>query len=106
MYKRQRVSLLERLEARKTRSPFVEIKQPDIHLSEGSFVEKEEENLLEVENYNVSFDRKIMEAVSFVLKKGEKACLLYTSVGIAVGGQNLDNAITDLDDGNIECTTT
>lgn len=44
-----RVSLLERLEARKTRSPFVEIKQPDIHLSEGSFVEKEEENLLEVE---------------------------------------------------------
>ena len=71
-----RVSLLERLEARKTRSPFVEIKQLDIHLSEGSFVEKEEENLLEVENYNVSFDRKIMEAVSFVLKKGEKAAIV------------------------------
>ena len=71
-----RVSLLERLEARKTRSPFVEIKQPDIHLSEGNFVEKEEENLLEVENYNVSFDRKIMEAVSFVLKKGEKAAIV------------------------------
>lgn len=50
----------------------MEIKQPDIHLSEGNFVEKEKENLLEVENYNVSFDRKIMEAVSFVLKKGEK----------------------------------
>ena len=71
-----RVSLLERLEARKTRSPFVEIKQPDIHLSEGSFVEKDGENLLEVENYNVSFDRKIMEAVSFVLKKGEKAAIV------------------------------
>ena len=82
-----RVSLLERLEARKTKSPFVDIKQPQIELhtsakssddvqgdvsgqtdaDETTSEERTEQNhekvILEVENYSVAFDRQIMEAI-------------------------------------------
>ena len=74
-----RVSLLERLEARKTKSPFVEIKQPEICLQAGTFVEKEGGSLLEVENYSLSFDRKIMEEVTFSLHAGEKVAIVGTN---------------------------
>lgn len=58
-----RVSLLERLEARKTKSPFVDIKQPDIQLhTEGPL---EDQTVLNAEDYSVAFDRQIMEHVSF-----------------------------------------
>lgn len=69
-----RVSLLERLEARKTKSPFVDIKQPDIQLH----TEKplEDQMVLQVEDYNVAFDREIMEHVSFLLQAGEKVAIV------------------------------
>ena len=69
-----RVSLLERLEARKTKSPFVDIKQPEILLHTEELPEGE--TVLEVEDYNVSFDRKIMEHVSFSLQAGEKVAIV------------------------------
>ena len=93
-----RVSLLERLEARKTKSPFVDIKQPEILLhadngfgensekaSEGEKNQKTEssgaeavavETVLKVEDYNVTFDREIMEHVSFALQSGEKVAIV------------------------------
>lgn len=110
-----RVSLLERLEARKTKSPFVDIKQPQIELhtsaqllerenlaeetkaAETSSEEGEEQNhkaenistieateeecginrkILSVENYSVSFDRQIMEDVTFSLEAGEKVAIV------------------------------
>ena len=83
-----RVSLLERLEARKTKSPFVDIKQPEIVLSaDESYPEDtSEENpkespedrktVLTVEEYNVAFDREIMEHVSFALQAGEKVAIV------------------------------
>ena len=93
-----RVSLLERLEARKTKSPFVDIKQPEILLhadngfgensekaSEGEKNQKAEssgaeavavETVLKVEDYNVTFDREIMEHVSFALQSGEKVAIV------------------------------
>lgn len=69
-----RVSLLERLEARKTKSPFVDIKQPEILLHTEELPEGE--IVLEVEDYNVSFDREIMEHVSFSLQAGEKVAIV------------------------------
>ena len=69
-----RVSLLERLEARKTKSSFVDIKQPEILLHTEELPEGE--TVLEVEDYNVSFDRKIMEHVSFSLQAGEKVAIV------------------------------
>ena len=98
-----RVSLLERLEARKTKSPFVDIKQPEIvfHADEVLNAEVSDENaeeclesegksgqgdanaeneaekiVLSVEDYNVTFDRKIMEHVSFVLHAGDKVAIV------------------------------
>lgn len=71
-----RVSLLERLEARKTRSPFVDIKQPKIVLHAEEKEEGEGETVLQVEDYNVTFDREIMEHVSFSLQAGEKVAIV------------------------------
>ena len=93
-----RVSLLERLEARKTKSPFVDIRQPKILLSaeNGSGENSEKasdgeknpeaessgaeavavETMLKVEDYNVTFDREIMEHVSFALQSGEKVAIV------------------------------
>ena len=69
-----RVSLLERLEARKTKSPFVDIKQPEIHLPAEEALK--EETVLTVDDYNVAFDREIMEHVSFTLQAGEKVAIV------------------------------
>ena len=69
-----RVSLLERLEARKTRSPFVDIKQPDIQLHTKKPLE--DQMVLQAEDYNVAFDREIMEHVSFLLQAGEKVAIV------------------------------
>ena len=82
-----RVSLLERLEARKTKSPFVDIKQPEIvfhadevfdtevsgenpeealeserksELGDANAENEAEKIVLSVEDYNVTFDREIM----------------------------------------------
>lgn len=98
-----RVSLLERLEARKTKSPFVDIKQPRLYLHAErywmrKFLVKIRKNLwkverksgpgryecgkaaekivLSVEDYNVTFDREIMEHVSFVLHAGDKVAIV------------------------------
>ena len=82
-----RVSLLERLEARKTRSPFVDIKQPAIELyttaqRNGSKAEPEtvsesaDQPVLSVEHYSVAFDRQILEDVSFSLQAGEKVAIV------------------------------
>ena len=95
-----RVSLLERLEARKTKSPFVDIRQPQIELhtsakssddvqgdvsgqtdaDETTSEERTEQNhekvILEVENYSVAFDRQIMEEVTFSMEAGEKVAIV------------------------------
>lgn len=95
-----RVSLLERLEARKTKSPFVDIKQPQIELhtsakssddvqgdvsgqidadettSEERMEQNHEKVILEVENYSVAFDRQIMEEVIFSMEAGEKVAIV------------------------------
>ncbi len=69
-----RVSLLERLEARKTKSPFVDIKQPDIQLHTEDPLE--DQTVLQAEDYSVAFDRQIMEHVSFAIQAGEKVAIV------------------------------
>ena len=70
-----KVSYLNRLMSRQIKAPFVEIRQPEIRLPE---VESSEESveLLRLDNYSLSFDRKLLEAVSFAIHSGEKVALV------------------------------
>lgn len=69
-----RVSLLERLEARKIKSPFVEIKQPEINLVTKH--EIKEGVVLKVNNYSVAFHDILLENVSFEINSTDKVALI------------------------------
>ena len=70
-----KVSYLNRLMSRQIKAPFVEIRQPEILLPE---VEPTEEpvELLRLDNYSLSFDKALLEAVSFAVHSGEKVALV------------------------------
>ena len=72
---KSKVSYLNRLESRQIKAPFVEIRQPDIHLPE---VENPEEavELLRLDDYALSFEEKLLEGVSFAVHAGEKVALV------------------------------
>ncbi|MDO5292511.1 MAG: ABC-F family ATP-binding cassette domain-containing protein [bacterium] len=69
-----RVSLLERLEARRIKAPFVEIKQPKINLSTPN--EIEETTALTVTDYSVGFDHPLLENVSFEIQSNDKVAII------------------------------
>lgn len=88
-----RVSYLERLEARRIKAPFVNLRQPKIVLPE--LVEAKidnaeevtaeitvegqltsEKTILQVNNYRVAYDETLLENVCFELKKGEKVAIV------------------------------
>jgi ATP-binding cassette subfamily F protein 3 len=69
-----RVSLQERLEARRIKAPFVDIKQPDINFVIDN--EIEETIALKVKDYSVAFDDVLLENVSFDIKSNEKVALI------------------------------
>ena len=69
-----RVSHLERLEARKIKEPFVEIKQPQIKLVTEH--ELEEAIALKVNDYSVAFDDTLLEHVNFEMKTTDKVALI------------------------------
>ncbi|MEG2440316.1 MAG: ABC-F family ATP-binding cassette domain-containing protein [Acetivibrio sp.] len=77
-----RVSLLERLEARKIKEPFVDIKQPKIHFSteDSSLNENREETkdkvVLKVKDYQVSFQEVLLKDVNFEIKAQDKIALV------------------------------
>ena len=70
-----KVSYLNRLLSRQIKAPFVEIRQPDIRLPE---VETPEEpvELLKLDNYSLSFEDTLLEAVNFTVHSGEKVALV------------------------------
>ena len=70
-----KVSYLNRLMSRQIKAPFVEIRQPEIRLPEVTASEEPVE-LLRLDNYALSFDRKLLEAVSFAVHSGEKVALV------------------------------
>ncbi|WP_124066209.1 ABC-F family ATP-binding cassette domain-containing protein [Clostridium sp. E02] len=69
-----RVKIQERLEARRIKAPFVEIKQPEINFNINN--ELAETIALKVTDYRVSFDEILFEHVDFELKSTDKVALI------------------------------
>jgi ATP-binding cassette subfamily F protein 3 len=69
-----RVKAQERLEARRIKAPFVDIKQPDIRLVTDH--EIEETIALKVTDYSVAFDDILLENVNFEIKSTDKVALI------------------------------
>ncbi len=72
-----RVSYLERLEARRIKAPFVELRQPNIVLP---IIEdvllQEKKTILQVSEYTVAYDELLLENVNFELKEGDKVAIV------------------------------
>lgn len=69
-----RVKFQERLEARRIKAPFVEIKQPDIRF--GIEQEMEDAVVVKVNNYSVAFDELLLENVNFEIKSTDKVAII------------------------------
>lgn len=69
-----RVKFTERLEARKIKAPFVEIKQPDISFDIDNQIE--DEVVIKVNNYSVAFDELLLDNVSFEIKSTDKVAII------------------------------
>lgn len=69
-----RVRAQARLEARRIKLPFVEIKQPDIYFLADH--EIEETTALKVTDYSVAFDDILLENVNFEIKSTDKVALI------------------------------
>ena len=70
-----RVSYLERLEARRIKAPFVNLRQPKIALPEVENTESEEV-VLQVNNYTIAYEDTLLENVCFELRRGEKVAIV------------------------------
>ena len=75
-----KVSQLARLEARRIKAPFVEIRQPEVHLPEVACLDGDCSDelpvVLSVRDYAVSFDEVLLENVTFDLHRGEKVAIV------------------------------
>lgn len=69
-----RVTFQERLEARRLKAPFVEIKQPKIHF--GMDQAMEDITVVRVNNYSVAFDELLLEHVGFEIKSTDKVAII------------------------------
>jgi len=69
------VKINERLEARRIKTPFVDIKQPEINFVTDNVLE-EDTIALKVTNYSVSFDDLLLENVNFEIKSTDKVALI------------------------------
>ena len=79
-------SQLDRLIARQIKPPFIEVKEPEIVLpkvefevqmtEEGGVIEAEPKTILKIEDYQVAFDKELLENVNFDVKQGEKVAIV------------------------------
>ncbi|MGN0711928.1 MAG: ATP-binding cassette domain-containing protein [Anaerovoracaceae bacterium] len=85
-------SQLDRLRARQIKAPFIEVREPEIVLPEVSETNMEDVQaeeaettvkettekkiVLSLDNYQISFDKKLLEKVSFELLAGEKVAIV------------------------------
>ncbi|RED55952.1 ABC-F family ATP-binding cassette domain-containing protein [Cohnella lupini] len=69
-----RVSFQERLEARRIKAPFVNIKQPNIRF--GIANEIQDSTVINVSNYGVAFDELLLENVNFEIKSTDKVAII------------------------------
>ena len=70
-----KASQLARLEARKIKAPFVDIRQPEIKFPEVEEQDKEK-NILNVSGYQLEFEDLLLENVEFALNAGEKVAIV------------------------------
>lgn len=73
---RARVSYLERLEARRIKTPFLQIQRADIQLPVVEREEMQTDPVLKVVDYKKGFDEILMEDVNFEILPGEKVALV------------------------------
>ena len=69
-----RQSLVDRLTERKTKAPFVDIKQPEICFELENQVE--DESVLELTDYSVAFDEQLLDHVNFEMKQTEHIAII------------------------------
>ncbi len=69
-----RIKIKDRLEARKIKEPFVDIKQPEIQLNTDRVIE--ETVILTVSDYSVGFDDSLIEHANLEIKSNEKVALI------------------------------
>ncbi|MHA7966311.1 ABC-F family ATP-binding cassette domain-containing protein [Paenibacillus sp. CAU 1782] len=69
-----RVKFQERLEARRIKAPFVDIKQPIISFDMDN--EIEETTVVNVHQYSVAFDELLLDKVSFEIKSTDKVAII------------------------------
>lgn len=69
-----RVKFQERLEARRIKAPFVDIKQPNIQFDLDHQVE--DSVVIKVNNYSVSFDELLLQDVNFEIKSTDKVAII------------------------------
>lgn len=72
-----RVKIQERLEAKKIKAPFVDIKQPYINLETNN--EIEETIALKACDFSISFDEVLLENVNFEIKSTDKVAIVGTN---------------------------
>lgn len=70
-----KVSYLKHLQARQIKAPFVDIRRPKIRLPASSDT-SEDAVLLQVEDYSLSFEKKLLEHVNFAVRAGEKLAIV------------------------------
>ena len=73
-YLKARMKFQERLEARRIKTPFVEIKQPCIRLFTNNKIE--ETIALKVNDYTARFDEMLLENVNFEIKSTDKVAII------------------------------
>lgn len=69
-----RVRFQERLEARRIKAPFVDIKQPNISFDIEN--EMEDTTVINVSNYSVAFDELLLDNVNFEIKSTDKVAII------------------------------
>ncbi|MGL5766349.1 MAG: ABC-F family ATP-binding cassette domain-containing protein [Sarcina sp.] len=72
-----RVKIQERLEKRRIKPPFIEIKEPKINLVTNN--EIDDDVIITVSDYNVAFDETLLENVSFEIKSTDKVAIIGTN---------------------------
>ncbi|WP_339219084.1 ATP-binding cassette domain-containing protein [Paenibacillus sp. FSL H8-0332] len=71
-----RVRFQERLEARRIKAPFVDIKQPQIHLGMVNEPQDAAAPVVTVQEYRAAFDELLLDKVSFEMNASDKVALI------------------------------
>lgn len=69
-----RVKFQERLEARKIKAPFVDIKQPNISFDMDTVME--DTTVVQVDHYSAAFEELLLDNVSFEIKSADKVAII------------------------------